>query len=486
MLLLMMICLAGSPPSALAQWNPLGDRLQPRVAVQATAATDDGLPFWLVSNQYGRFSRDATNAVTQLGVTIAPDPSRTFDVSAGLDVAARASANAALYAHEWYGRLHVGPFRATLGRMEHIQGIVDTSLTMGSTTWSPNATPIPAIRVGAPSYVDVPFTRGFLAVKGAFAHGWLEQDRFVESPYLHEKQLYARVLPRRWPVQLHGGVIHNVVWAGTHPSLGELADGFDTFRKVVFVEELEGDEGLPGEGEDSGLGNTVAAYDFAVSAQGWGWSGRVYREFYIDTAAGRRFRNVWDGLWGVNVVRDAPGGWIDRVLFEHLRFVRQNAVKGAEGRRGARGREIYYNNFLYRTGWTYAGRVRGTPVALTDADAPQLANAEDNLPVTNNIIVANHLGIAGHPVPRWRYRVLATYSRNHGMFFNPKPRLDQFAALVEVHGDVLPEYHLGATAALATDLGAVFDDRIGLRLGLVWTPTHASGRAQRNRKINER
>ena len=444
-------------------------RVQVGVSMDATASTDDGLPFWLVSQRTGRFDRNATNGVTRLSAALAPRLDRWWSLSAGVDVVGRASRHSSLYLHQLYGRLHAGPLRATLGRMEYVQGIVDTSLTVGSTTWSRNATPIPALRVEAPAYVSVPFTQGFLAMKGAFAHGWLENDRFVESPYLHEKQLYARLFPQRWPVQLHGGIIHNVVWAGTHPTLGELADGFDTFQKVLFVEELEGDEGLPGEGQDSGLGNTIAAYDVAVSAQGWGWTGRVYREFYIDTAAGRRFRNVWDGLWGVNLVRAEPGHWIDRILFEHLRFVRQNALRGAEGRKGKRGREIYYNNFLYRSGWTYAGRILGTPLALTDVDAPNIANPDNGFPVTNNIIVANHLGIAGHLHSRWQYRLLLTYSQNHGMLFNPQPRLDQVTTLVEVTGRPLPQRNLRVTLGTAFDGGAVFAERLGLYLGLAWT-----------------
>lgn len=443
--------------------------MQVDVSMDATASTDDALPFWLVSQRTGRFDRNATNGVTRLSGALRRLPDRWWSLSAGVDVVGRASRHSSLYLHQLYGRLHTGPVETTLGRIEHTQGIVDTTLSMGSTTWSRNVTPLPALRVATPQYVSVPWTQHFVALRGTFAHGWLERDRFVDRPYLHEKQLYIRLLPKRWPVQLHGGVVHNVVWAGTHPQLGNLADGWDTFQKVIFVSELDGDEELTGEGEDSGLGNTTAMYDVALAAQAHGWHARLYREFYIDTAAGRRLRNVWDGLWGVNLVRAESGHWIDRILFEHLRFVRQNALWGADGRKGKRGREIYYNNFLYRSGWTYAGRILGTPLALTDGDAPNIANPDDGFPVANNIIVANHLGIAGHLHARWQYRLLLTYSQNHGMLFNPQPRLDQVTTLVEVTGRPLPQRPLRVTLGTAFDGGAVFPERLGLHLGLAWT-----------------
>jgi hypothetical protein len=446
------------------------DRLQPSVSVQAAAGTDARLPFWFVANEFGRFARRRPAVMTSLAVDVRARPSRRFDIAAGADLVARGADRSALYAHELYVQGIAGPFTATAGRIERIQGMVDTSLTVGGTTLSHNATPIPALRIETPAYVEAPFTNGFLAGRGSFAHGWLESSRFVDRSYLHSKQFYLRVFPERWPVQLHGGLVHNVVWGGTHPELGNLADGPGTFFDVIFVRELDQGETRPGEFEDSGIGNSIAAYDVAVTAQRNGWRGRISRQFYIDTAAGSRFRNLWDGLWGVNLAREETGHWVDRILYEHLRFVRQNALWGAEGRRGARGREVYYNNFTYLSGWTYHGQVLGTPLARTIADAPRLDASPNGFPVVNDIIVANHLGAQGHIAQDWTYTALVTYSRNHGMLFTPQPRLDQLSVLLEATGRVLPAYNLAATAGVAIDTGELYAHRAGLRFGLTWTP----------------
>jgi hypothetical protein len=455
-----------------ADWK---EALNISTSLYATGASDDQLPFWLASNQHGIFGRDATSGAFETTVLLPPRQDRLFDLSAGAEVVARGSDRSTFYIHQLYGRLHAGPIRLTAGRKEYIQGIVDTTLSIGGTTWSRNAAPVPAVRAEIPSYLSVPGTRDFLAIRGTFAHGWFEGDRFVSSPWLHEKQFYVRLLPERAPVQLHGGVIHNVMWGGTHPTEGELPSDFEAFKNVVFPTQLDEEEADQFEQETagSGVGNHVAAYDVALTTEIEDIGVRLYRQFYIETSGARQLRNVWDGLWGVNLFRASESGIVDRVLYEHLRFVRQNAVWGAEGRRGRKGRVKYYNNFVYESGWTHEGRVLGSPLALTKQDAPGFVSNENALPVINNIIVANHLGVAGAIGGGWRYRSLLTYSRNHGMLNNPQPRTDQFSGFFQASGPVLGQPSLQVTVSLSADLGGVFADRFGGRVGLSWTPLRA-------------
>ncbi len=469
LLLLAGLLSRATPAAAQESGAPLP--LSGRVTMGATGSSGAQAPFWLVSNRHGRVARTAESAWLS-GRVAGPLLHRgPLEVSVAADVLARGTAPATVHAHELYGRVEVGPLRATVGRAAYQQGIVDSTLSMGSTTWGRNTTPVPAVRVGTPSYLEVPGTNGFVGVKGTFAHGWFEQDRSTERPYLHEKQAYVRLLPQDGPVQLHAGVIHNVMWGGTDPTIGDLPDGLDAFWRVASGTRIdeEAAEELP-EGEDSGLGNTVAAYDAAITAQAWGWRGKVYREFYIETAASRQLRNVWDGLWGANLVRRSGSGLVNRVLYEHLRLVRHNAVWGAEGRRGRRGREVYYNNFRYRNGWTHEGRVLGPPLVLSDQYAPRLISPDrsSDRPLINDIVVAHHLGVAGDVTAGWGYEAFLTYSRNHGAVFNPLSRHDQVTMLLEGQGPLLPERDLSLRVGLAADLGAAFEDRVGGLVALQW------------------
>ena len=448
------------------------------VSMEASASSGEQLPFWFAFNRHGVFGRDPTSGLLRTKATLPPRTDRTFEVSAGTEIVGRGSDQSTVYAHQFYGRVHAGPIRVTAGRTEYIQGLVDTTLSIGGTTWSRNATPVPAIRAEIPSYVSVPGTRDAVAVRGTFAHGWFEDDRFVSSPWLHEKQLYIRVLSERAPVQLHGGIIHNVMWGGTHPTEGELESDFSAFTEVVFPTQLDDEaaDEFDAESAGSGVGNHVAAYDVALTTEIREVGIRLYRQFYIETSGARQLRNVWDGLWGVNLFRTSGDGIVDRVLYEHLQFVRQNAVRGAEGRRGQKGRARYYNNFIYEGGWTYEGRVLGSPLALTRQDEPDFVSSAETDPVINNIIVANHVGIAGAIGSGWRYRSLLTYSRNHGSLKNPQPRTDQFAGLIQARGPIWERPFLRLSVALSADLGGVFAHRLGGRVGITWKPEGILGR----------
>lgn len=413
-----------------------------------------------------------TNSIIGVGGYLTQGPSRV-SVSAGLDVVARASSDATLYAHEVYGRLHAGPAELTVGRAAYRQGVVDTSFSIGGTVRSQNTTPIPAVRLDVPQYLSVPFTHDMIAVRGALEHGWIESERFVRNAYLHAKEAYIRILPTRWPVQLHAGVTHNVIWGGTHPELGDLADGPSAFWSVVTARPLSDDSDFAGELEDSAVGNTVASYNTAAAAQLFGIETLAYREFYIETAGGRKLRNFWDGLWGIRIALPSSPRFLDHLLYEHVRFVRQNARRNADGRAGEPGRADYYNNFLYQSGWTYHGRVLGTPLALTRDQAPRIDGGESRRPIVGNILVAHHVGAGGRLASGWRYRSLLTISRNRGTIFNPQPERHQFMGLIEVYGILSEQYNLSGRVAITADIGSIFEHRVGTQVGITWKPSLA-------------
>ena len=51
---------------------------------------------------------------------------------------------------------------------------------------SGNALPIPQFSIALTDYVDIPFTHGWLQIKGELAHGWLGSNRYLDS-YYHGK-----------------------------------------------------------------------------------------------------------------------------------------------------------------------------------------------------------------------------------------------------------------------------------------------------------
>lgn len=434
----------------------------------AAGSSGSSLPFWLSSNQYGTIDPSSSNAGLQVGLHQPFTQRHEIDYAFGAEMVGRASRHATAHVHELYGRLQYRGLQLTAGRREQMFGRVDTSLSLGSVTWSQNAPPLPKVSLSTDGYISVPGTDDALALNGYFAHGWHESDRFVEDVLLHEKYLYARFLPPSSPVTAHAGLVHHAQWGGTHPHRGEEPDSFGQWLDTL-VGERESDEASA---------NHIASYDFGLDVDFGSVQGRLYREFYIEDIAGLWFRNVWDGLWGVSLRRSEGPALVEAVLWEHLRMTRHNARFSAGEERG---RDRYYDHSVYRGGWTYQGRTLGIPLLTPAATTPGLPN---NLPgMGNNIVVAHHLGVEGSLGTELSYKLLGTYSRNYGakrVCANPEctstfdtnerteDRRDQYSVQLDVRGPLVAQYNLWFRTALAFDVGAFREDQMGLSIDLTW------------------
>lgn len=438
-------------------------RVRGVLSLDAVAATEAPLPFWLQANRHGRWDRTGTQGGLLAGGRVR-DSVGTTEFTGVLEIAARVGrASSTGYVRRGYLRADRGIFRVTAGRVAHVAGLVDTTLTAGSMMWSPNALPVPRVSVSWPRYVEIPGTGGYAAVRGYLSHGWLGSDRYVENPYLHEKQFYVRVLPERFPVQGHAGVVHNAIWDGTHPVDGELPDGLSHFVKTVLG--YRPDRGDTAED----LGNTVAIYDTGITYEAGPIDGSVYREFYIEDKPALWFRSPWDGLWGVSVHLEDRTLPVHGLVWEHVYTVRQGS-RYAQGEDP--GADNYYNHSVYLSGWTYRGRTIGHPL---------LFSRDDVIGVANNRIVAHHVGLEGSLGPFADFRALATYSRNYGagrvLTRTPNGRLvgrngqtdrrDQYSFLLDVIGrpSVLP---VEARLQLAVDLGERRPEGLGVLAGLTY------------------
>src|SRR5699024_8781439 len=90
---------------------------------------------------------------------------------------------------------------------------------------------------GTEGFVGIPGTGDRLQFKAMLSHGWFEKDRYIESPYFHQKALYLRYQRERFFVTVGGA--HNVTWGGIHPGVGkqdpyELPSTFTDFIDVFF------------------------------------------------------------------------------------------------------------------------------------------------------------------------------------------------------------------------------------------------------------
>jgi hypothetical protein len=147
------------------------------------------------------------------------------------------------------------------------------------------------------------------------------------------------------------------------------------------------------------------------------------------------------------------------------------------------GTASYYNNGIYRTGWTYQGRLIGNPMLLTDGTTER--------PVYNNIIIAHHLGLSGQLSEAVNYKLLYTFSRNYGevqdQIITRLPReecpgtggrvcaeLRPLEQLKKVNHSIMAGIHSSIPGfqrvkygiSITADLGELYGDRIGAGINI--------------------
>ncbi len=438
---------------------------QAKVSAEALASSGSALPFWLRANQYGAVDSTSANALLRMSLARSFALSSSIDAEVGGELLARASSQSTVHAHELYGRLKYRSFWLQAGRWEERPtGLAHPTLSLGSMGRSRNAPPLPKVALGTSSYLPVPGTDETLAAKGYMAHGWFPEDRYVSNAYLHEKYAYLRIFPRHSPLQLHAGILQHTIWGGTHPTLGQMPQDLGTLLRVLGGQS--GGETAPERDQKGTIGASEAGYDFAVAVQRDGWEAQISRYFHHTDRPSLLFRNPWDGLWEIRLERSDPDHLVTTVLWEHLNATRHNA-KYSEGEE--RGQDSYYNNGHYRAGWTHRGFTLGSPLLLENPNGPG---------VSNNIVVAHHLGLQGRLAPSFDYSVLVTYSRHYGGQYvcaaascsqrvdRRTDRTDQYSTVLELTGRFDP---VTARAAVSTDFGALYENRVGLSVGLTWS-----------------
>jgi hypothetical protein len=451
------------PHSARAQINIEAES-------KALVGTSGDLPFWFHSNRYGMYDAESSNLLQRINLFKETNRQQLYDYGFGADVIGRVSADEALFFNELYGKIKVGVFELYGGKKEWKDGIWQSDLSMGSMIWSSNAATMPKIMLRIPEYTPVPFTNNHIAFRGYLGHGWFGDDRYVEDTYLHEKALYLRLLREDFPVNGHVGLIHNVQWGGTHPTIGKLPGSFDDYWRI-FAGKAGDANNSPGGEVINALGNTVGAYEARLDVDLQEIDITAYRQFFIETSVSTRFRSPWDGQWGLKLgLQKMTNNFIQSLLWEHLNTKNQNAQSGE-----TIGADQYFHNYIYRNGWSYKGRIMGSPLV-------SLGTVNGRTEVLNNIILAHHLALKGEipialgerPV---KYQMKGTYSRSYGRTSNcggdfcdendPQPlrtpRQDQW--YFELAFDQQVNNRLNVNTSIGLDTGDLSNE-FGLMLGI--------------------
>lgn len=197
-------------------------------------------------------------------------------------------------------------------------------------------------------------------------------------------------------------------------------------------------------------GNHIAFQQLAVDVKGDGWKVGAYWQVIQEDGPIRFIgttMNKPDGLWGISAVQN-KWPFIEGVTYEFLNTTDQSGPFHDRDGIVFGGADNYYNNNIYTQGWSYFGRIIGSPL----------------LSLANNRVRAHHAGIRGN-IYGYQYRVMVNHAENYGRYSAPL-RSHNTAVLLEVKRHVPQAWGLDFGVSLAGDFGSQYGNSFGAMISV--------------------
>lgn len=418
---------------ALGQQSPV----KYQVEAQAIGTTNNVVPFWMRSNQFGSVPSEGASGsiIGRVYKEYEEGTAGRLDWGAGFEGRANGGKDSKLFLIEAYLKLKLGIFELKGGRTKDVMGLNgDSILSSGNFAQSGNALGIPKLELSIPDYYTIPIWDGLLSFKGTFSHGWLGKTRILDTirggrnneiayptlennptTYFHQKSFYGRIGKPEWKAKIYGGFSHQVFWGNEKDIYGEQ---FDLSNLGTFLYVITGKTYGSGYIPRSKIGNQAGSIDVGLEYEFDKLKLLLYRQNMYDVGALSKLANIKDGLNGIALenigfqTTSSNFKW-KKILFELLYTKHQAGEFGSK--RTNSGDEDYYNNYFYVKGWSYNGLGIGTPLISPKHSTRSGLPSYPGDYFINNRVVAFHLGMQGEAFT-WKFLAKGTFSRNYGTF----------------------------------------------------------------------
>ena len=474
-----------------------------QVSLLTGYTSNDVVPFWMRSNQFGSIPLDgasggmivraAKNYSLQGEWTETTNKKASpWDWGYGLEARTNVGNKAQVQLIDAHAKVRYKMFEAKLGRTKDVMGLNgDTLLSSGNFAVSGNALGVPMLDIRIPEFYRLPWFDGLFSFKGNFANGYMGKKKIAEGEFLiqnhnvlpvlmHQKSLYGRLGMQHWRLNLYGGINHQAQWGSQKKVFGNTYElnNIETFWYVFWGKPY----GVAVAGSDevgikpSKIGNQLGSIDLGLS---YDWE-RVhllaYRQSFYDIGAIARLANIADGLNGIALTNkrynstNKTWDW-QKLLLEFFYSKDQAGYPWSTPTRS--GAESYYSNYFYTEGWSYKNKGVGNPLIVPTHDAKSGQVSRDYF--ISNRVVATHIGLNGR-AHNWLIQSKLSYARHYGTFgtsiysiwhepgretFVP---VSQFSAMIDTERALKNNFFLGIR--LAVDQGKLFDNSIGGQVSL--------------------
>jgi len=350
-------------------------------------------PFWIHSNQRGRID-ESSYVSTFLSGKATYQFSRHAKLEAGLGGLFHDGYTQKLQLDESYLMLENYWLKAYVGRKQKDVLYDGLSASNQNILWSLNARPLPGIHLSLKDPVAI-FENSGLSFDVVFEEFITDDERYVENTRIHHKSFHL-LFNKIKNFEIKVGVQHFVQWAGNSPDFGKLPGSFSDYINVFTGQE--GNDTVGGQ-EANALGNHLGSYEVYINTQINNYKVQILYNHLFEDGSGRIFRNTPDGRYGIFIKKEDKDNLINSMMYEFY-YTRDQSDENIT----SDGIDNYFNNNLYRSGWTYENRILGVPFITLD---------DDRFRINNNKIIVHHLGFSGN-VKDLPYKFLASYRKNYG------------------------------------------------------------------------
>ena len=352
-------------------------------------------PFWIYSNQRGRVNEESNVSAVLSGLSTY-NLSENARFSLGLGALYQDGYIDKLQLDESYLGFDNSWLAIHVGRKQRSELYRGLSASNENILWSLNARPMPGISFQTTRPVYFIKSAG-LAFQASLEEFITDDERYVKDTRVHHKSFHL-IFDKIPNVEFTVGLQHFAQWAGTSPVFGKLPGSFDDYFKVFTGSGVS--EEVGGGNEINALGNHLGSYVAGIKTNIGKYKVEIIYNSLFEDGSGKKLRNTPDGRYGIFIADKEPGKWIDAFMYEFYYTKHQSTTIIQEDYI-----DNYFNNSVYRSGWTYETRILGVPLITLD---------KNRFDINNNTIVAHHFGLDGYIFNKVPYKFLGTYRKNYG------------------------------------------------------------------------
>jgi hypothetical protein len=241
----------------------------------------------------------------------------------------------------------------------------------------------------------------------------MDDTRFVDNTNLHHKSLHLKttVSPT---LAIITGIDHYAQWGGTSPEYGAQPASIKDYVKIIFG-AAGGDNALETD-QFNALGNHVGAYLLQFNYNNENIGLNFYYSHPFEDTSGREMANWQDGLYGLFVDFKKEKLLVSSVLLEFTYTRDMSAsgyLSGGTVPNSISAGDNYFNNGIYKSGWTYHGNTIGSPYFTPK---PVDGNGiTSGVILGDNRFAAFNIGANGY-VKEISYKAMLSHTTYYGWF----------------------------------------------------------------------